>query len=85
MLSVRVVLLVDGQFAAWLQLLLRVHHADVIDDGNLLLGVLQQEGPHPVEAMPYEAMLFELRKPSLHTARGLASPAGYLVGSFASL
>ena len=40
MLSMGVMLLVDGELAAWLQLLLRVHHADVIDDSNLLLGVL---------------------------------------------
>ena len=40
-LSMGVVLLVDGQLGAWLQLLLGMYHADVIDDGNLLLGIRQ--------------------------------------------
>ena len=40
-LSMGVVLLVDSQLAAWLQLLLGVYNTDVIDDGDLLLGVCQ--------------------------------------------
>lgn len=51
-LSVGVMLLVDGELAAWLQLPLGMYHADVIDNGNLLLGICQGEGPHPVKPMP---------------------------------
>lgn len=51
MLSVRVVLLVDGELAARLQLFLGMNNANVIDDGNLLLGVPHDEGPDPVKAM----------------------------------
>ena len=46
-----IVLLVDGQLCARLQLLLWVNNAYVIDDGNLLLGVPQNEGPDPIQPM----------------------------------
>lgn len=52
-LSMGVVLLVDGQLGARLQLLLGVDDADVIDDGNLVLWVPQYEGPHPIQAMTW--------------------------------
>ena len=53
MLSVGVMLLVDGELAAGLQLFLGMDNANVIDDGNFLLGIPQDKGPHPVKAMAY--------------------------------
>ena len=50
-LSMGIVLLVDGQLGARLQLLLWMNDANIIDDGNFLLGVPQNEGPDPVQAM----------------------------------
>ena len=53
MLSGGVVLLVDGELAAGLQLFLGMNNANVVDDGNFLLGIPQDKGPHPVKAMAY--------------------------------
>lgn len=55
MLSMGVVLLVDGQLAAWLQLFLGVNDTDIIDDGDFFLRVPQEKGPNPIKAMPYRA------------------------------
>ena len=46
-----IVLLVDCQLCARLQLLLWMNDTYFIDDGNLLLGVPQYEGPDPIQAM----------------------------------
>ncbi len=46
-----IVLLVDGQLGARLQLFLWMNDAYIIDDGNFLLGVPQNEGPDPIQAM----------------------------------
>ncbi len=48
-----IVLLVDGQLGARLQLLLWMNHTYIIDDGNFLLGVPQNEGPDPIQAMTW--------------------------------
>lgn len=50
-LSVGIVLFVNGQLCARLQLLLWMNDAYIIDDGNFLLGVPQNEGPDPIQAM----------------------------------
>lgn len=76
MLSVRVMLLVDGELAARLQLFLGVNNTDVIDDGNLLLGVPHDEGPDPVKAMAYTRAttgnVQMSQKPYFHTCRRTA-------------
>lgn len=55
MLSMGVMLLVDGQLAAWLQLFLGVNDTDIIDDSDFFLRVLQEKGPNPIKAMPCRA------------------------------
>lgn len=63
-LSMGVVLLVDGQLGARLQLLLGVDDADVIDDGDLVLWVPQYEGPHPIQAMTWAEQAGGVSTPS---------------------